>query len=131
MRCCRAGDASCAALATVPVSHPRASLLPAIFLTSQSLNAKYGSNVPLVLMNSFNTDEDTAVVRHISPALVKADAACKPRMPVRSSRLAEAATSWPKMQAYPPLPLWSVATQTTVLTSYCACLLCLLSCPDP
>jgi hypothetical protein len=29
---------------------------------SESLNKKYGSNVPLLLMNSFNTHEDTLKV---------------------------------------------------------------------
>ena len=28
----------------------------------QNLNKAYGANVPLVLMNSFNTDEDTAKI---------------------------------------------------------------------
>jgi len=47
---------------------------------AQTLNAKYGSKVPLVLMNSFNTDEDTAVVSTSGPVIffsaVKAKMAC-------------------------------------------------------
>jgi len=31
----------------------------------QSLNKKYGSNVPLLLMNSFNTHEDTLKVNSL------------------------------------------------------------------
>jgi len=33
-----------------------------LFLTRQHLNKTYKANVPLVLMNSFNTDEDTQKV---------------------------------------------------------------------
>lgn len=42
--------------------HRISKLIPNLYFCSQHLNKTYGSSVPLVLMNSFNTDEDTQKV---------------------------------------------------------------------